>query len=227
MIFTSSPQTLFQLINASPNYYRVFLLSKRRILSDLIHQILLPEVIHDARAAVVASRFERRGLAENLRAFIQTYEIRRNLGSSNRLIPLSSCIAICQLHISIEYFVQDLVERAAIFLAQSGFSFGIDCLSWTERGRLRRSFHRFQLFSCLSHSTFRDKPGFNSYQQAAFFLALFAAYELEELSCIYEYFRGRLCEMYDRLEDEHVETVIADWAQGNESVSVINEENER
>ncbi len=58
MIMTHLPtrRSVYNLIQASPQYYRVFLASKELILSTIVRQLLHPDVIPGAQAAALASR---------------------------------------------------------------------------------------------------------------------------------------------------------------------------
>lgn len=227
MSHVASPQSLSSLIRASPKFYHVFLLSKQRVLSAVIHKILHPEVLPDALAATFLSRREAPLPArDDILAFINSYPGDGKKVQVTELIPLSTCITVCQLHQSVEYFSRSFVDRCVAFSGQHGVPLGVPLgansfsLSWTEEDRIHRALYRLQLcghvfrfivdnvsWSCASDQV--DDFLWN-------FFGSFPAYQVEELVCLLDHFKLPVWEVYDKIEDRSVDSVPAEVLDSDE-----------
>lgn len=219
MSYVASSQSLYSLIRASPGFYRASLLSKQRILSALIHNMVHPEVLPDAMAAASLSGHEAPWpTSEDVLALLDTYPNGREKVQATELIPLSTCITICRLHRSVEYFSQDLVERCAAFSKQHGFPLGVKSisLSWTEEGRIHRAFYRLQVYGRSFRFVVDDGRWPYNLNQGEIFFWNISAHQIEELECVYDYLDLRLSEAYSKMEDRFVESVLADTSDEEE-----------
>lgn len=219
MSHVASSQSLYALIRASPGFYRAFLLSKQRILSALIHNMVHPEILPDAMAAASLSGREAPWpTCEDILALLDAYPNGREKFQLTELIPLSTCITICRLHRSVEYFSRDFVERCAAFSEQHGFPLGARSvpLSWTEEGRIQRAFYRLQLYGRGFRFVVDDGRWSFILDHGDIFFWNIPAHQIEELACVHYYFHLRLSEVYSQMEDRFVESVLAEISDDEE-----------
>lgn len=210
MVRSSSSQSLFNLIRASPIFYRQFSTSRELFLSDFLHHLLPAKLLPAAQAAVSATMLQKgqRNRANHLEIIKTYYEEREAVCSASQLIDISISIRICRFNNSVERFIQDFVESSARFLAPHGYSLGIEGLpvSQTEQWRLQRAFYHFQLHACLNREDESGVSGLSPIEQADHFKL--PEFEIEELSCILTYIAGRLDETYERFEDTFVHSLL-------------------
>ncbi|KAL1966047.1 hypothetical protein VTN77DRAFT_4795 [Rasamsonia byssochlamydoides] len=110
--------SLYCLIRASPCYYQTFLFMKADILSHLVRRIFHPSVMSDALAVVKATQsMGRRPARTPLVAFLERVE-RRDWEKDLwvKRLPLSTSISLCQLHHTINIFINDYTTQTAAFL---------------------------------------------------------------------------------------------------------------
>lgn len=212
MVRSSSSQSLFNLIRASPIFYRQFSTSRELFLSDFLHHQLPAKLLPAARAAVAATMLQKgqRNRVNHLE-IIKTYlEEREAVCSASQLIDISTSIRICRFNNSVERFIQDFVESSARFLALHGYSLGIESLpvSQTEQWRFQRAFYHFQLHACLNCEDESGVSGLSPVEQADYFKL--PEFEIEEISCILIYIAGRLDETYKRFEDTFVHSLLSE-----------------
>ncbi|MCJ1265636.1 hypothetical protein MMC22_005516, partial [Lobaria immixta] len=224
MTHTSSPQSLYALIRASRRLYRVFSISKQTILSAIIHEILHPEALPDAWAlAILSPREPIMETREDSLAFVKMYEKERKNFQITKLISLPMCTTICKLHRSMEYFCRDFVDRCSTICARHGFSLGAGSLSlsWTEEGRIMRALYRLELYGrLLRYASVEDDRVLDidaKVNLAKSFCYVFPTYQVEEIACLHDYFQLRLIEVYHRLEDRFVESVLAEIPESDVS----------
>ena len=222
LIQISTIQDLHCLIRASSQIYRVFLLSKTRILSSVVHSLYLPDIIPDAVTAVNALRLDRGPDKETVIKFINKYAEDRKLDHSDHLIPLSTYIALCKLHRSIDYFVQDFTRRSILALQQCVQPSGDIAppqiseklhapLSTIEEARIQRAFIRFEIYGCLFYARpYFTRTKWSALEQAQIFLAQFPHWEIEELACVRDYFIHHITDAFDQAEDDFVSAVLAE-----------------
>ncbi|MCJ1271840.1 hypothetical protein MMC22_011745 [Lobaria immixta] len=221
MTRTSSPQSLYALVRTSRHLYRVFSLSKQKILSAMVHETLYPELLPDARAAAFLSlRKPPLAVREDYSALIHMYENDRKKTQAAELIPLTMSISMCQLHQSVEYFVRDFVERCATFFATRGCPLNPDDLplSRTEKCRIQRALYRFHIYGCLSYSNGNEFVPLGSLELKQFFYRNFPSHENEEIFCILDYLYVRLLKAYDRIKDRSAKSVLGEMSEIDESV---------
>ena len=212
MVRSSSSQSFFNLIRASPVLYRQFATSRELFLSDFLHQLLPVNILPAAQAAVSATMLEKgQRNRKNHLEIITTYLAEREaVRPATELIDLSTSIRICQFNNSVERFIRDFVESSARFLAPHGYSLDIDShpVSQTEKWRLQRAFYHFQLHACLNNEDESGVSGLSPMEQADYFKL--PEFEIEELSCVLIYIAGRLDEAYERFEETFVRSLLSE-----------------
>jgi len=220
-----STQSLYSLIRASPQYYQVFLTWKERILSAVVGRMVIPHVLPDAIAAVGASHLEPRGPGrETVVSSIESFQYDRKIDHSKKLLPLATSVSLCQLHRSVEYFVNDYTRRTTAALKQYCQSTGLTHrseitqtpegqhvpLSSIEEGRLHRAFYRLELYGRLFYRKPFTEKKLSALEQAHIFLAEFPPWEVEELACIRDYILLRLADVFDQVEEDFVKSILAE-----------------
>lgn len=229
MTHASSLQSLYALSRTSKYFYSVFSLSKHTILSIFLHKALHPEVLTEILAArhFLSHLKPTSTTLEELWTFIETCQIKATKFQEPKVLSLSTCISICQLHLSFEYLFQDFVDGCAEFSALCGFPLGMDCLSlsWTEVGRIQRALYRLQLFGriCYPYPN-KDSGALAEYQLLVFFRSL-PTHQKEEFACLCHHFRLRISEIYSRIEDGFVKPVLAEISGNDPSANTESEEN--
>lgn len=212
MVRSSSSQSLFNLIRASPIFYRQFSTSRELFLSDFLHHLLPAGLLPAARAAVSATMLQegQRNRVHHLE-IIKTYlEEREAVCSGSQVIGISTSIRICRFNNTVERFIQDYVESSARFLALHGYSLGFESLpvSQTEQWRFQRAFYHFQLHACLNCEDETGVSGLSPLEQANYFKL--PEFEIEELSCVLSYIASCLDETYERFEDTFVHSLLSE-----------------
>lgn len=212
IVRSSSSQSLFNLIRASPVFYRQFSTSRELFLSDFLHHLMPAKILPAAQAAVSATILEngQRNRKNHLN-IIKTYLAEREaVCPAMGMIDLSTSIRICRFNNSVQRFIRDFVGSSARFLATHGYSLGIDSLpvSQTEQWRLQRAFYHFQLHACLNNEDESGVSGLSPMEQADHFKL--PEFEIEELSCVLTYIAGRLDEAYERFEETFVHSLLSE-----------------
>lgn len=225
----STIQDLYSFIRASPQHYQIFLNYKEDILFTVIGQMLGPEVLVDALTAVEASVPAFRDAdRETVLTLLKRYKTARDVGLPRKKIPFFTSISLCQLHHVVEYNIKDYARRATAtlkkcselmnFVGSSHHSKASPALEWeeaplsiVEQGRLRRALYRFEIFGRLFNGPERRtiKNCFSALEQAELFIAQFPLWQIEEIACIRNYFRHRITEVYEQVDDAFIHEVLA------------------
>lgn len=242
-----SARDLHSLIRASAQCYRIFVLSKKRVLSSLVHHVFLPDVLREAYHVVKASCFDARGgQMEQVVQFMETFDDDLPWDTPEALIPLSMSIQILQLHRSLDYFVQDFARRSIPALQNCALALDLEpsqdpqtspdlegkrvILSSVEEGRLSRAFCRFELYGHLFFTEAEDQKGdihtntvshLTAEEQANIFFSRLAPWRIEEIACVRDYLVGRLDDLFNRVEDDYVKSVISERFKGVAAVRSI------
>ena len=229
MSHVSSIRSLDALSKTSTQLYRVFSLSKHKLLSNFIHRTIHPDALPDVLAATSLSSQKhsiKTGWA--MRDFIKTYKQERNKVPAHKPLSLSTCINVCQLHRSVEYFLEDFVDQCAAFSAQYGFllNAGGPTLSPVEAGRIHITLYRLHLYGRIFSPKVNRRLGRDPLGCAESFLSNFSKKETAELVSLHDYFRLRLSEVYGQMEDAFVESVLAEISQRNGSANEKSKESE-
>lgn len=226
---SSSLQSLYNLIRASPRYFQVFLSTKEVILNQVIRRVVGQEVFYDAVFLAEALHLSPKGLTHNsanglMRKYVQDVA---TFSYDTALSP-STLAYLCRLHPIIEYHSEKIRNSALNSLMECAQGMGtkpspkpfqikeehseIDRLplSTVETVRLRRALYRTEIYGFL----FYLRPSFaaqtqrlTSNDQEGIFLAALSPWEVEEMACIWFYFQSRLGECFDRVEDDFVRLV--------------------
>ena len=225
LLQVATTQDLHSLIRASPQYYQVFRFSKERILSAVLHQMILPAALSNALSTIKAMRLDiEHSDKEKVMECLDNFKEDQDTDHTTRKIPLSMSIPLCQLHRSVEYFIRDCSKRwlsalqacSRIIGPMSDAEIGAipeKPLSLIEEARLQRALYRFE-FYCQIYSPQRlslwsiSKQLFSAVDQSHDFLSQFPPWQVEELACIRDYIHDRLRDVFDRLEDDFVLSVI-------------------
>lgn len=117
-----------------------------------------------------------------------------------------------QLHREVKYFAEFFVQEK-LPMIENGFlasvttspqkAYTLEDISTTERLRLHRAIYRYSIFSDM----FSDEFGFpktwyyDGEDLAALLLALFPAWQVEELSCIHDFITDRLATQWRNMEN--------------------------
>ena len=229
MTHVSSLQSLYALSRTSKHFYSVFSLSKHKILSTFLHKALHPEVLTEILAARYFLSLQKPTptTLEEMLNFTKTCQIEVMKFQEPKVLSLSTCISICQLHLSFEYLFQDFVDGCAEFSALCGFPLGMDCLSlsWTEVGRIQRALYRLQLFGRICYAYPNNfSRALALYQLEVFFWRL-PAHQKEEFACLRHHFHLRISEIYNRIEDGVVKSFRAEISENDPSADTESEEN--
>ncbi len=143
------PRDLYSFIRASPSCFRVYTLTSELVLSSVLKNAILPDVLHHALAHLhipAALPGSEPGRTEHLEAFLREY-----FQADSFRFPRdkTAIIALCRLYSRISYFVDDYSARAYCALGlklNAEQTTGLS-LSSTERARLQRAFFRYELYS--------------------------------------------------------------------------------
>ena len=245
---SSSLDSLYNLIRASPRYYQVFLTMRETVLYQVICRLIglkvLPDAIFLARCSQLPRARARLDLASTIEKIAEYQEHQQNF-SHNTPVGFSTLIRLCQLQPTIEYHLESLGDDALKCLGNctQALRTGVirtnskargectgkesDLLSTTEKARLRRALYRIELYGLLFYQT----PTFSfqtqrisGQEQERIFLSKFPPWEVEEMASIWYYFHLRLGECFDHVEDKFVQLVLTNGASSTYDKSEENYE---
>lgn len=220
----ASAKGLHSLINASPRYFQVFLASRELFLSALVRSTISLEALPEALVAIAGSRNSPRGLSpDSIQVLLDAHSEHRVHVHTEIQLAAATSIPLLKLDASIGYHIARYVETTLPTLegCSQPLSLGVvnpqirrNPTSKTEHVRLQRAFYRLHLYCCLFHSS--DKPGTNdrnhvqtsSNHQEGVFLSKLPPWEVEEIACVWHYFRGQLGKLFDELEDDFIRTAF-------------------
>lgn len=224
----NTPGDLHALIRASPRLYQVFLHNKDTVLSAVARRQFHPAVISDALFFAKISQLEQPLSRETVLNLCKKYPGEQYEGT---VIPVPLSTALCKLARTVRFFIQDYARNTLPLMADLGKSLDVDVLpeypagnhpstsplSESETGRLQRAFCRFEtyryLFARCSPKIDHDvrdcahTPSLTPAEQASTFLEQFQDFQVTEINCIRDYLYRRLRGIFNRLEDEAVETL--------------------
>lgn len=226
---SSSLQSLYNLIRASPRYFQVFLSTKEFILNQVIRRVVGQEVFYDAVFLAEALHLSPKGLThKSANGLMRKYVQDVATFSYDTALSPSTLAYLCRLHPIIEFHFEKIRNSALNSLMECAQRMGtkpstkpfqikeehseIDGLplSTVETVRLRRALYRTELYGFL----FYLRPSFaaqtqrlTSNDQEGIFLAALSPWEVEEMACIWFYFQSHLGECFDRVEDNFVRLV--------------------
>lgn len=213
------PRDLYSLISAIPALFRVFSTSPELVLASVLQNALAPHLFHHAVAyfhvpAPVKDENDDINVTEMaLVPFLDKYFHYEPFAFPR---TLASMTIMSQQYLRTLKFSDDYFARAIRAMelndsdgAQDGVH-DIPTLSSTERARLQRAFFRYELYSKIFALDFDSWGGslLPAETQFARFISEMEPWEVEELSCVHQYFTSILGEFLDDLENQLVEAVV-------------------
>ncbi|SPO01735.1 uncharacterized protein DNG_04408 [Cephalotrichum gorgonifer] len=216
-----SPGDLYALIVASPLCLRLFTSSRAKVLSSVLQNAIQPGSLHHAAAIChvppPADLQNKRVLhidmgipSSALRFFLDQYFSENPLQFPTDIAAITK---LCRLQTLVSRFVDEYALRAARLLGTSQDPLQqFPPLSRSERTRLERAFFRFELFSQIfirETGDYSIDSIFDNRDQLRLFLHRLEPWEVEEMSCIHDYFTFRVGEVLDKLEEQVVCAVLS------------------
>jgi hypothetical protein len=207
----SSADDLFAFLRASIRMYESFTGAKEKILSAVAHNSLDPRRLPDALIALRCLR-ERRNTkgSRNEKPTIQIRSLSYTIAEANNTIPpppqlpLIDLISLFKYQRVVEDFVQDYASRHVV-------KYGGPSLSSLELYRLRRAFYKYDTFQSSNNLANKmARSDCNRLVCAALVLdSASSPWEVEEVVCVHEYILRRLEDVFDQVEQDYVESVVA------------------
>ncbi|KAE8140075.1 hypothetical protein BDV38DRAFT_269461 [Aspergillus pseudotamarii] len=224
----SSSRDLDAIVKTSPQFYRVFSAYKQSIISTILLYAIPPEVELDFVLAYRAQRIwksvpednERRGgyrrnkhaeLFDSLNQESTTILEVLKSGKGERLHELITdralLLDIWKFYSGFEHFLVSYSTRALSDLQPSSSASNV-LLSFTEQARLQRAFFRWEIYTCLFQISQISGGGpldqIPSSDPGPRFAAMLYPWEIEEMSCVAQFYKGLLEELSDRIEEDFV-----------------------
>ena len=231
------PKDLHSLISASPPCLHAFASNRSQILSSVLRNAIPPGALRDALAIwhvpsysplseserCEKEQLERDRLEQGRRGLKQFLERYFSADPIEFPIDMPNLVALCRLQTLVSRFAHDLFLRSAHLLLsndnlvqENGRSSDevesrlFAPLSRTEQSRLYRAFFRYELYcrmfprapNSLRKSIFRGQDQFR------LFLSRMEPWEVEEMSCVHNYFTSLVGKFVDNLEDQVVQAVL-------------------
>ena len=207
--------TLRALISASPSYLRAYRSQRHSILSSILLRYIHPDVLFDALAVVDALKlpWNSDNYVPHLKSFIQQYKTTSALRDV-ALKPLEpkTMKVLSEFHLSVIDSTKDFGDYALSTHPVTGQNlYHYTSLSPHKIRQIHRAFYRFELFAVLFHgpdletrlASERGSISWLDIQEESFlFLALFKAWEVEELACVRDYITRRYAELYEECKLE-------------------------
>lgn len=222
--------TLQALISASPPYLNAYRTQARSILSDILRRSVHPDVLCDASANVDVLKLPRNydDYVPGLKAFVQQYRTTRALQDAGpEPVGPNAMDKLWEFHLSVIDVTKDFCDYALSMHPVTGES---PChytpLSPNEMRRVHKAFYRYELFTRLFRESdlyldeqevrHRDQDSdktslalqrdsirsLDDQDRSWLFLALFKAWEIEEIACVRDYIINRYDELYKVYKSE-------------------------
>ncbi|KAL6702188.1 hypothetical protein J3F84DRAFT_26631 [Trichoderma pleuroticola] len=223
--FDSLPD-LYSFIMASPECFRIYRITPELILSSVLRRAIHPDALHHALAVAHADprEFMNPEEEDRLWQYLDRYfqrdpalfEFPKKMNDIISLAKLNNMVSRLAndytrhtLHAlyATEKTEQDPHHRAAPFSCHAACQNG---LSATEQARIQRAFFRYELYSrCfLANPRLPDESIFAADDQFKHFIQQMAPWEVEELSCLHEYFWVQVSRVFGEVEEEVVVKVL-------------------
>jgi hypothetical protein len=224
--------SLWAFIRASARLHSVFHDHRDIILTNVIAREIGHEILYEATSALHSSRFEARGLPkEQALDWIARY--RAGTTGSTLLVSssfYSEVLPLWKLHQDVKYFAELYVrDRFRVmngaasrkYFDDDNWGWDVNAVSNIETLRIYRAIYRFAIFGNLFYLdpkrnlSRKTGPKFLlSNEQSHFFLSLYSAWEVEEVSCINEFMVDRIRIRWQEIEDEYYNILkdeLAKW----------------
>ncbi|KAH8645557.1 hypothetical protein BGZ60DRAFT_424958 [Tricladium varicosporioides] len=142
---------------------------------------------------------------------------RERINRQNILPPSEDMLPLWELHKDVK-FMADLYVRETLHIFNQSIEIyqplasrpalhTLENISPIERQRIFRAIYRFAIFGNLfapSTETWED------YELSEYFLCRFAAWQVEEISCIYDFMTNRILKKWQEMEDNEFNRLAAD-----------------
>ncbi|KAL7909026.1 hypothetical protein GGI35DRAFT_424868 [Trichoderma velutinum] len=223
--FDSLPD-LYSFIQASPECFRIYRITPELILSAVLRRAIHPDALYHALAVahVDPEEYTNPENDEQLWQFLDSY-FQRDPALLEFPRNMKGIIALAKLNNMVSSLANDYICRTlhALYASeekqQNPHLLAAPCtchaacqsgLSATEHARLQRAFFRYELYSrCFPVSPrIPDESIFAADDQFSHFLQQMAPWEVEELSCLHEYFWVRVSRIFSGVEEEVVVKVL-------------------
>lgn len=223
--FLPDTQTLRALVRSSSLYHGAYAAQRQRIFSAVLLRDLGPEIFLEALSLHEASMIPwgdptalsfRSDRKERVETLIAHYKTQRETPSrfSYRTLDLDTLGSLAAFHKIVADTTADFCcSRLSRHPYSSDKIHSYDEPSDSERLRIYRSMYRFQLFNTLFDmplgrgwpSDGSDPSPFDSRDMSDIFLSLYNPWEVEEISCIYDYLVECYASLFDLCRDFIVE----------------------
>lgn len=226
-------QTLQALISASPSYLRAYQSQRHSILSSILLRDIHPDVLFDVLAIEDALKLPRNydDYVPQLKAFVEQYKTTRaSLHVALGALEPSTKETLWEFHLSVVDVTKHFCDYALSShpVTRHGLN-DRKPISPNEVRRIHRAFYRYELFTVLfrepkhylDEQTERSRDrnpdrarlalerdsirSLDSQDKSFLFLALFKAWEVEELACVRDYIIHRYDELYKECKLDYQE----------------------
>lgn len=201
--------TLHSLLRASPRFYQVFRSRRAYLLTQLAKQ--QAQVPVNAWDTIKASRLPEPPSRADVETFTLTFQ--DDDGYEARILPVEISISMIKLGTCVAWLTADFARNTLPNLIRLGelteLSQERDIvqseLSSIETARIARAFYRFETFRHLFPPAYHgDWSEIEKLQSGVDFLNQWDPDEIEEIACIKDYIKRRLCIIFDQMEDDLV-----------------------
>ncbi|BAE59661.1 unnamed protein product [Aspergillus oryzae RIB40] len=224
----TSSRDLDAIVKASSQVYRVFASYKQSVVSAILLQAIPQEVELEFVLAYRAQRIwklvpedeEQRGgyrrgryqelfdsLNQESTAILDQYKSGKGEQLHELISNRALLLDIWKFYSSFEHLLVSYGTRALSDLQHSSSVPNV-LLSFTEKTRLQRAFYRWEIYTCLFQisQVFGDRPlrPAPATDPAPRFAAMLRPWEVEEISCVAQFYRVLLEELSDRIEEDFV-----------------------
>jgi hypothetical protein len=198
--------------------YRAFTASRDFKLREVARKSLVPEVLVEAVTAVKLRNMEC-GFGEVEQNSIEIYALARESilsGADTQALlhdfmSSADILGLHQLQSAVEYFVHAYCNRTPPLWPDASNAAACH-LSWTELARLQRAICRYDICQTLSHH-----PGYRHDRwecrveicDPSLLLVDASPWEIEEVACIWQFMHKQLDNIFDKLEDALLESIVA------------------
>ena len=184
--FSCDSITLRDAVLSTPFFYRAYSAAPKLVLRNVVRNELSEGVIPDAVAVVQASCIPPQD--DTLKqAFLE--RLRRGPPWTPEPLSLIESVKFSSINRSVRYFADDFSSTLVANPITGILDENPAPLTRTERDRIERAFFRYQLY-CTLFPDQESRP--DPSPQRRLFLDKFAAWENEQLACIYDYLWRKL-----------------------------------
>ncbi len=207
----SSADDLLSLVLTSTRVYESFRAAEEKILSSVAHNSLVPHIFSDALITLWCIKVRRSGeLGKISTSSIHVRSLYRIIVQTNDDFPpppqlsLAELIPFFQYQRVIEGFVSDYASCHIV-------KYGGPPLTSIELYRLRRAFYRYDTFQTTNCFASRMRKADLGTVVWPTLLEEYAPspWEVEEVVCVHQYMVERLQDVFDRVEEDYIESVVA------------------